>query len=102
MDEANSSISPLDSDGRIGADAASIAADVSRPADAGDTVVVCPLSPIAAPADFLSEGSMIVYCGDARELEEGFCIALRAMGAAADFLPADIVPSAVRSTRENN
>ncbi len=56
MDEANSSISPLDSDGRIGADAASIAADVSRPADAGDTVVVCPLSPIAAPADFLSEG----------------------------------------------
>ena len=85
MDEPKSSISPFDCHGRIGADATSIAADVSRPADAGDTVGGCPLSPVAAPADCLSERSMIVYCGNERELEEGFCIALRAMGVAADF-----------------
>src|SRR5579872_7447833 len=75
MDEPKSSISPFDSHGRIGADATSIAADVSRPADAGDTVGGCPLSPVAAAADCLSERSMIVYCGNERELEEGFCIA---------------------------
>ena len=102
MDEAKLSISPFDSHARIGAGAASIAADVSRPAAAGDTVVVSLLSPVAAPADCLSARSMIVYCGNARELEEGFGIALRAMGVAADFLPAHIMPSAVRSTRENN
>jgi hypothetical protein len=54
------------------------------------------------PADPLSESSMIVYCGNEGELREGFGIALRAMGVAADFLPADIMPSAAGSTRENN
>jgi len=39
---------------------------------------------------------MIVYCGNERELREGFRIALRAMGVAADFLPVDMMPSAVR------
>ena len=78
MDEPRPSITPHDPSGPIGADAAPTTADVSRSADP------------------VPESSMIVYCGNERELREGFCIALRAMGVAADFLPADIMPSADR------
>ena len=84
MDKPKPFIIPHNPSGSFGADAAPTAADVSRSTD---------------PAP---ESSMIVYCGNERELREGFCIALRAMGVAADFLPADIMPSAAGSTRENN
>ena len=84
MDEPNPSITPYDRCGPIGADAAPTTADVSRPDDP------------------VPESSTIVYCQNERELREGFGIALRAMGIAVDFLPADMMPSAASSTRENN
>ena len=101
MDETKPSISPCNSHGRIGADATPMTVDNSRPADAGDRVVGCPPNPVLVPVEPLSERSMLVFCDSERELREGFGIALRAMGVAADFLPADVVPSAA-SSRENN
>jgi len=78
MDKPRPLITPCDASGPFGADAAPATADVSRSTDP------------------VPESSMIVYCGNERELREGFRIALRAMGVAADFLPADMMPSAVR------
>ncbi len=45
----------------------------------------------APPIGSVREGSSIIYFGSARQISEGFAIALRAMG-----FEADILPSAIR------
>jgi hypothetical protein len=81
MDDRKTSISLHDLFGRIGADSAAIAPGVRRRTDvehklAGPTLDQVERSPINPQR----ESSVVVYCGDAQEVSEGFAIALRAMG----------------------
>jgi hypothetical protein len=67
--------------GQIGADAAAITPGV-RPSTgvehklAGPTLDQVERSPIHSR----HESSVVVYCGDAQQVSEGFAVALRAMG----------------------
>jgi rhodanese-related sulfurtransferase len=47
-----------------------------------------PVEPL--PPDPPRESSLVVYCGNAQQVSEGFAIALRAMGIGADIVGADI------------
>lgn len=103
MDDRKHPISPQDFYARIGADAAPIVADVRRAADQDDELVV-PVRDHAErlPADCLRESPLIVYCGNAQQVSEGFAIALRAMGAEANFLQGDIALPTTNRNREDN
>ena len=57
---------------------------------------------VRQPADPLRESSLIVYCGNAQQVSEGFAIALRAMGVEANFLHGDIALPATSPNREDN
>jgi hypothetical protein len=52
------------------------------------------------PSDPVGESGQVVYCGNAQQVREGYAIALRAMGVAADFLPGNIASSTISPTRE--
>jgi hypothetical protein len=81
MDDRKTSISLHHLFGPIGADAATIA----RAFDVAPTAEHKLAGPILdqverSPIDPQRESSVVVYCGDAQEVSEGFAIALRAMG----------------------
>jgi hypothetical protein len=77
MDDRKPPISSHDVSGHICADVAPTAPGARR---FPDQVEQLPASP-------LREGS-VVYCGNVRQVSEGFAIALRATGVGADILPA--------------
>jgi hypothetical protein len=55
-----------------------------------------------APTDSGPGDSSVIYFGNARQISEGFAIALRAMGVGADLLPADLAPRSTSSNRKEN
>jgi hypothetical protein len=79
MDERNLSIFLHGLGRRIGTDATPIVVDVQRAADQNKLVVLTDQVD-RSPADHFHESSLVVYCGNARQVSEGFTIALRAMG----------------------
>jgi hypothetical protein len=81
MDDRKTPISLHDLFGRIVADAAAIVPGVRHGIDVehklvGPTLDQVERSPITPPR----ESSVVVYCGDAQQVSDGFAIALRAMG----------------------
>ncbi|WP_299815077.1 hypothetical protein [Tardiphaga sp.] len=81
MDDRKTSISLNDLFGRIGADAAAIAPGVRRRTDVEHKLVGAILDQVErSPINSQRESSVVVYCGDAQKVSEGFAIALRAMG----------------------
>jgi hypothetical protein len=46
----------------------------------------------AAPIDSVRDGSSVIYFASAKEISEGFTIALRAMGFETEILLSDIIP----------
>ncbi|CAN7417299.1 hypothetical protein LJR220_003752 [Bradyrhizobium sp. LjRoot220] len=56
----------------------------------------------AAPTDSVRESSSVAYFGDAARLNEGFAIALRAMGIDPGVLMPDAAPSDTTSNPEDN
>jgi hypothetical protein len=61
-----------------------------------------PTDPEAAPIDSVREGSSVVFFGSAEQINEGFAIALRAMGVGVDILPADPAPPNTSPNGEEN
>ena len=51
-----------------------------------------PTGPEAAPIDSVRDGSSVIYFASAKEISEGFTIALRAMGFETEILLSDIIP----------
>jgi hypothetical protein len=83
VDDRSTPISPHEHVRRDGADAAP---DVRRSTGVEDTLVVPIPDPVEpSPTAPRGEGSAVVYCGDARQVSEGFALALRAMGIGAEF-----------------
>jgi rhodanese-related sulfurtransferase len=81
MDDRKASIPSPGPGGRVGAEAAAIAPRVRRSTD----VKHKPVLPFPDPAERLPanprpEDPVVVYCGHAQRVSEGFAIALRAMG----------------------
>jgi hypothetical protein len=81
MDDRKTSIPPYDLFGWIGADAAAIVPGVRHGTDV-EPKLVGPILDQAerSPINPQRESSVVVYCGDAQQVSEGFAIALRAMG----------------------
>jgi hypothetical protein len=81
MDDRKASIPSHDPGGRVGADSAPIAPRVRRSTDLEHKLVL-PAADQAErlPANPLREDPVVVYCGNAQRVSEGFAIALRAMG----------------------
>jgi rhodanese-related sulfurtransferase len=81
MDDRKASLSSHHPGGRVGADAAPIALRVRRSTDEEHHLVVpAPDHAERLPANPLREDPVVVYCGNAQRVNEGFAIALRAMG----------------------
>jgi hypothetical protein len=81
MDDRKASISSHHPGGRVGADAAPIAPRVRRSADVEHKLVVpVPGQAERLPANPPREDPVVVYCGNAQRVSEGFAIALRALG----------------------
>jgi hypothetical protein len=81
MDDRKTSIPPYDLFGWIGADAKAIASGVRHGTDVEPKLVLRVPDQdrrllVTPPLD----DSVVVYCGDAQQVSEGFAIALRAMG----------------------
>jgi hypothetical protein len=65
-----------DLDGRIGSDAAPIAADLQHSAELNDKLAVPGRDCIEGRPALQREGSMVVYCGSDRQVSEGsHCVA---------------------------
>ena len=81
MDDRKASISSHDPGGRVGADSAPLAPRVQRSTDV-ERKLVLPAADQAVrlPANPRGEDPVVVYCGHAQRVSEGFAIALRAMG----------------------
>jgi hypothetical protein len=78
MDDRKASLSLHDRGGRVGADAAPI---IRRSTDVEHDLVFPALDQAErVPANPLREDPVVVYCGNAQRVSEGFAIALRAMG----------------------
>ena len=93
MDESRPSFPQHDLCGPIDADAVPIAVGVQPSAELDDKLAAPVRDPIERPSAALQLGSsMIVYCGTAQEVSEGFAIALCAMGIEANILPLGIAP----------
>jgi hypothetical protein len=89
--------------GRIGADTAAIAPDVRRATDVEETLVgFVPEQVEQLPLDPLREGSVVVYCGNAQEVSEGFVIALRAMGVEPSILQGHVGLPTTNQNREDD
>lgn len=90
MYDRKASISSHDPGGRVGADSAPIAPRVRRSTDVERKLVLpVPDQTGRLPANLLREDPVVVYCGNAQRVSEGFAIALRAMGVEGDVgLPA--------------
>jgi hypothetical protein len=101
MDEPKLSISPHDLGEGRGAGAAPLAICVGRPADDG-LPVATPDQVERLPVGLLRESSFAAYCGNERQVSEGFAIALRAMGVEADLSHEDIAPPNNNPNREDN
>jgi hypothetical protein len=81
MDDRKASLSSHDPGGRVGADAAPIAPGVRRSTDVEHKLVLpAPDQARRLPANPLREDLVVVYCGNAQRVNEGFAIALRALG----------------------
>ena len=81
MGDRKASISSHDPGGRVDADAAPIAPRVRRSTDVERKFVVpAPDQARRLPDNPLREDPVVVFCGDAQRVSEGFAIALRAMG----------------------
>jgi hypothetical protein len=82
MDDRKASISSsLHDPERVGVDAAPIAPRVRRSTDVEHKLVLpAPDQAERLPANPLREDRVVVYCGNAQRVSEGFAIALRAMG----------------------
>ena len=81
MDDRKTSISLHHLFGPIGADTATIAPGVRRRTDAEHKLAGPILDQVErSPINPQRKSSVVVYCGDAQEVSEGFAIALRAMG----------------------
>ena len=103
MNDRKSSISPDSLSRRLGADAAPTASGVRRCAGPEDKRVASSRDQVERlPANASPESSVVVYCGNAREVSEGFTIALPAMGVGANIFLADDAPPATNSDREDN
>ena len=62
--------------------------DVRKP-----SISLCtPTDREAAPIDSVRDGSSVIYFASAKEISEGFTIALRAMGFETEILLSDIIP----------
>jgi hypothetical protein len=84
VDEDRPSISPPDLYARPGADAAPVTLGVRHSADPDDKLVIPNRDQVERlSANSLRESSVVVYCGNERQVSEGFAIALRAMGVVA-------------------
>jgi pyruvate/2-oxoacid:ferredoxin oxidoreductase beta subunit len=86
MSDRKTSISIHYPFGQIGADTAAIAPGVRRATDvehrlAGPVLDQAKRSPLNPER----ESSVVVYCGDAQQVSEGFAIALLAMGVVASI-----------------
>jgi 3-mercaptopyruvate sulfurtransferase SseA len=81
MDDRKASISSHDPGGRVGADSAPLAPRVQRSTDV-ERKLVLPAADQAVrlPANPRREDPVVVYCGHAQRVSEGFAIALRVMG----------------------
>ena len=85
MDDRKASTSSHHPGGRIGADAAPIAPRVRRSTDLEHKLVLpIPDQAERFPANPLREDPVVVYCGNAQRVSEGFAIALRALGVEGD------------------
>jgi hypothetical protein len=81
MDDRKASISLHDPGGRVDADAAPIAQRVRRSTDVEHNLgLPAPDQAERLPANPLREDPVVVYCGNAQRVSEGFAIALQAMG----------------------
>jgi hypothetical protein len=90
VDRRKNPISLPGHDGPIDANTAPVAVDACRRADPDDEIVA--RDPL--------ESQIIVFCGDQRQVNEGFAIALRVMGLDAGFLRDDIPLTVTNSNRE--
>jgi hypothetical protein len=103
MDDRKASISLHDLFGRIGADTAAIAPDVRHATDVEHKLVGPLLVQVErSPLNAQRESSVVVYCGDAQQVGEGFAIALRAMGITASISQGDAGPPAAHENKEDN
>ena len=86
MDDRKHPIPPREPRLRLGSDSAPIVVDVQRPAGPDEKLVVpTRRQGERLPADSPHESPFVVYCGDVRQVREGFAIALRAMGVDANI-----------------
>jgi hypothetical protein len=86
MNDRKTSISIHDLFGPIGADTAAIAPGVRRASDVEHKLAGPLLNQVErSPLNPQRESSVVVYCGDAQQVSEGFATALRAMGVVASI-----------------
>jgi hypothetical protein len=86
VDDRKTSIPLNDLVGRVGAVAASIAPGIRLAADVEDKLAGPLLNQVErSPLNPQRESSVVVYCGDAQQVSEGFATALRAMGVVASI-----------------
>ena len=81
MDDRKASIFSHHPAGRVGADAAPIASCVRRSTHVEHKLALpVPDQARRLPANPLRNDPVVVYCGNAQRVSEGFAIALRALG----------------------
>jgi hypothetical protein len=103
MDEKGLSLSVPGLCEQSGSDTAPLAVDAGRPPDADDELVfpTCDeIQPLLAEP--LHKSSLIVYFGTEQRVNEGFTIALRAMGIEVDVQPLDAALLPCCPNREDN
>ena len=103
MDEKGLSLSVPGSCEQSESDTAPLAVDAGRPPDAGNSLVFSSCNQIQRlPTEPLRESSLIVYFGTEQRVNEGFSIALRAMGIEVDVQPLDAALLPCCPNREDN
>jgi hypothetical protein len=88
--------------GQPGNDAVPIAAGIEQSGGPDDSLAVSRCDSIDRPSATQRESSPVVYYGTDERVNEGFAIALFAMGLDAHFLPADIALPAQNPNREDD
>jgi hypothetical protein len=101
MDQRNRSAFPHRPFGEFGSDTAPIAADVRRHADQDKTAVFRRDHMHRRPTAPLDDDSRVIFCGDVREVSAGFAMALRAMGAGANVVDANLALPTTSSNEED-
>ena len=89
--------------GRIGADTAAMAPGVRRVTDVEHKLASPILDQVeGSPSNPRCESSVVVYCGNAQEVSEGFVIALRAMGVEPSILQGHVGLPTTNQNREDD